>query len=58
MPYSSPEILKGEPYNEKTDVWALGCILYELCCLKRAFADNNEEQIKQNILSFSIPSIP
>jgi len=31
----------NEPYNQKTDVWALGCILYELCTLKHAFHAEN-----------------
>ena len=35
--YISPELCEGKPYNTKSDVWALGCILYELCSLKRAF---------------------
>ena len=30
LPYCSPEVIRGEPYNQKTDVWALGCILYEI----------------------------
>ena len=28
--YVSPEMCKNKPYNEKSDIWALGCILYEL----------------------------
>ena len=43
LPYCSPEILKGEPYNYSTDIWALGCILYELCTRKRAFDSASEE---------------
>ncbi|KAI6242097.1 BMA-NEKL-2, isoform b [Aphelenchoides fujianensis] len=35
--YFSPEMLKGERYGEKSDMWALGCILYEMIELKRAF---------------------
>ena len=35
--YISPELCEGKPYNAKSDVWALGCVLYELCALKRAF---------------------
>ena len=37
-PYSlSPEICEDEPYNQKSDIWALGCVLYELTTLKHAF---------------------
>ena len=36
--YIAPEIFGRMPYNEKADVWALGCILYELASLKPAFS--------------------
>ena len=39
--YLSPEICKSEPYGYKSDVWSLGCILYELCTLKHAFNSSN-----------------
>ncbi|XP_047737422.1 serine/threonine-protein kinase Nek8 isoform X3 [Hyalella azteca] len=35
--YLSPELCQNKPYNKKSDVWALGCILYELLTLKMAF---------------------
>ena len=35
--YLSPEICEEKPYNDKSDVWALGCILYELCTYKHPF---------------------
>jgi NIMA (never in mitosis gene a)-related kinase 10 len=41
MFYSCPEIIKNEPYNEKADIWALGCVLYELCCLEPPFFTPN-----------------
>lgn len=28
--YMAPEILKGEPYTVKTDIWSLGVILYQM----------------------------
>ncbi|XP_050961130.1 serine/threonine-protein kinase Nek1 [Labeo rohita] len=34
--YVAPEMLNGIPYEEKIEIWALGCIIYELCMLKRA----------------------
>uniref|UniRef100_A0A8C4RYN9 non-specific serine/threonine protein kinase n=1 Tax=Erpetoichthys calabaricus TaxID=27687 RepID=A0A8C4RYN9_ERPCA len=39
--YLSPEICESKPYNNKTDVWSLGCVLYELCTLKHPFEGNN-----------------
>ena len=35
--YLSPELCEEKPYNDKSDVWALGCILYELCTYKHPF---------------------
>ena len=39
--YMSPEICQNKPYTYQSDIWALGCILYELCCLKHAFHAEN-----------------
>ncbi len=35
--YLSPEICSGKKYGSKSDIWMLGCLLYELCALKRPF---------------------
>ena len=35
--YLSPEICQNKPYNSKSDVWALGCVLYEMASLKHPF---------------------
>ena len=45
LAYCSPELLNGEPYNQKTDVWALGCILYEMITKQCAFKGGNEQAI-------------
>lgn len=39
--YISPELCEGKPYNQKSDIWALGCVLYELATLKKAFEASN-----------------
>ena len=35
--YLSPELCEEKPYNTKSDVWALGCVLYEMCTTKHPF---------------------
>jgi serine/threonine protein kinase len=30
----SPEMVQGEPYDGKADIWALGCLLYEMATFK------------------------
>mmetsp|Transcript_2944 Transcript_2944/g.6828 ORF Transcript_2944/g.6828 Transcript_2944/m.6828 type:complete len:934 (+) Transcript_2944:377-3178(+) len=35
--YMSPEVYKSKPYNHKSDIWALGCVLYEMATLRHAF---------------------
>uniref|UniRef100_A0A1I8F4F8 non-specific serine/threonine protein kinase n=1 Tax=Macrostomum lignano TaxID=282301 RepID=A0A1I8F4F8_9PLAT len=47
--YVSPEIVKSEAYNNKTDIWSLGCVLYELLTLNHAFEAKNEKQLYINI---------
>lgn len=37
----SPELVQNENYNEKADVWAAGCILYEMAALKSPFHSHN-----------------
>nr|XP_012321633.1 serine/threonine-protein kinase Nek5 [Aotus nancymaae] len=43
--YLSPEICQNKPYNNKTDIWSLGCVLYELCTLKHPFEGSNLQQL-------------
>jgi len=31
--YTSPEVLKRQPFDFKVDIWALGCLLYYMTCL-------------------------
>ena len=48
--YMSPELCEGKPYNSKTDIWALGCILYELCSLQKPFSAFNQAALGMKII--------
>ena len=47
--YLSPEICRRQPYNHKSDMWSLGCVLYELCALQLAFPAENFMALIQSI---------
>lgn len=45
--YLSPQIVSGQPYSAKTDIWSLGVLLYRLFCLKDPFSGGLMEIIKK-----------
>ena len=49
--YLSPEICEDKPYNDKSDVWALGCILYELCTYQHPFTAKSQGALILKILN-------
>ncbi|CAL4176111.1 unnamed protein product, partial [Meganyctiphanes norvegica] len=56
--YLSPEMCENRPYNNKSDIWALGCVLYEMAALKHAFAANNMKGLVLKIVKGSYAPIP
>lgn len=48
--YTCPEIVQSKPYNEKADIWALGCVLYELATLQQPFSGENPLAIARKIV--------
>ncbi|XP_078369290.1 serine/threonine-protein kinase Nek1-like isoform X1 [Oculina patagonica] len=56
--YLSPEICENRPYNNKSDIWSLGCVLYELLTLKHAFEAGNMKNLVLKIIRGSYPPIP
>ncbi|KAJ4462700.1 putative Serine/threonine-protein kinase Nek8 [Paratrimastix pyriformis] len=48
--YLSPELCENKPYNEKSDIWAYGCVLYELCTFRHPFDADNQGALVLKIL--------
>ncbi len=48
--YMSPEQAKGRPADKRSDVWAFGCVLYEMLTGKRAFEGEDVSDTLANIL--------
>lgn len=48
--YMSPEVCENKPYDFKSDVWSIGCILYELCKLEYAFGATSLLAVVQRIV--------
>lgn len=55
--YMSPELFKNKPYSYKSDVWALGCVLYEMCNLRHAFDAQSINGLAVKILRGSFPPL-
>lgn len=56
--YFSPEMCEGKEYDHKSDIWALGCILGEMCCLRKSFAATNLSELVTKIMAASYIPIP
>lgn len=56
--YMSPEVCENKPYTFKSDVWALGCVLYELCTLEHAFLADNLLGLVYKIVKGNYDDIP
>ncbi|XP_018590068.1 serine/threonine-protein kinase Nek11 [Scleropages formosus] len=56
--YMSPEVLTQQGYDTKCDIWSLGCILYEMCCLERAFGGRSFLSVVTSIVEGPTPSLP
>lgn len=56
--YLSPELCEEKPYDYKSDVWALGCLLFELCLKEPPFRSTETTSLKSSILKGKYKSVP
>jgi len=48
--YASPEVWKDKPYGVKSDIWSLGCVLYEMISLHPPFRAKNMEGLFKKVI--------
>lgn len=48
--YASPEVWKDQPYDSKSDVWSLGCVVYEMAALKPPFRAEDMEGLYKRVI--------
>ncbi|KAF4721531.1 hypothetical protein FOZ63_011995 [Perkinsus olseni] len=56
--YASPEVWKDMPYDIKSDIWSLGCVLYEMVALRPPFRADDMEGLYRRVLRGVFPRIP
>ena len=49
--YCAPEIFDKKPYNNKIDIWSLGCVIYELCTKKLCFEGESHWELLNKIMA-------
>ena len=56
--YAAPEVWEKESYNNKCDIWSVGCIAYEMACLRVPFRGTSIHQLYLNIMKGKYEEIP
>lgn len=55
--YCSPEVWQDKPYDSKSDIWSVGCVLYELCALAPPFRANDMKGLYTKVIRGYYPPI-
>ena len=56
--YASPEVWKDQPYDNKSDIWSLGCVLYEMITLRPPFRAQNMEGLYNKVIKGQLSKLP
>ena len=56
--YMSPEQINDSKYNEKTDIWSAGCVLYEMAALKPPFEAESQFSLASKIRAGKFNRLP
>ena len=55
--YASPEVWKDRPYDFKSDIWSLGCVLYEMAALRPPFKAHDMNGLYKKVVSGNYPPL-
>jgi NIMA (never in mitosis gene a)-related kinase len=56
--YASPEVWKDLKYNNKSDIWSLGCVLYEAITLRPPFRAKDMEELYEKVIAGLYDPLP
>ena len=56
--YACPEVWQDSPYDSRSDIWSLGCIIYEICNLRPPFMARDMRGLYNKIVKGAYPEIP
>ena len=55
--YASPEVWNDNPYSYKSDLWSIGCVIYELCALHPPFNGKDLDELYVNVCKGKVERI-
>jgi NIMA (never in mitosis gene a)-related kinase len=56
--YACPEVWKDMPYDHKSDIWSLGCVLYEMCTKQPPFRAANMKGLYHKVIAGKYDPLP
>ena len=49
--YASPEVWQDRPYDQKSDIWSLGCVIYEMIEKRPPFKANSMKELYKKVIN-------